>query len=121
MKGEHSLYHSKKKTISGLDYTKSHTKVIILADDGTSTGATIITAERSVKSCKNDCRIIIATPVAPKSTVSLLKNEDVDHIEVITTPGDSEFESVEQYYHDFHQVTDKEVIKVITESKIEES
>ena len=116
-----SLYHSKKKTISGLDYTKSHTKVIILADDGTSTGATIIAAERSVKSCKNDCRIIIATPVAPKSTVSLLKNEDVDHIEVITTPGDSEFESVEQYYHDFHQVTDKEVIKVITESKIEES
>ena len=116
-----SLYHSKKKTISGLDYTKSHTKVIILADDGTSTGATIIAAERSVKSCKNDCRIIMATPVAPKSTVSLLKNEDVDHIEVITTPGDSEFESVEQYYHDFHQVTDEEVIKVITESKIEGS
>ena len=116
-----SLYYSKKKTIRGFDYTKLNSRTIILADDGTSTGATIIAAERSIKSYRSDCRIIIATPIAPKSTVSLLKNEDIYHIEVITNPGDSEFESVDQYYHDFHQVTDEEVIKVITESKIEGS
>ena len=90
-----SLYYSKKRTIRGLEYTKLNTRTIILADDGTSTGATIIAAERSIKSYRNDCRIIIATPVAPKSTVLLLKNEDIDHIEVITSPGDSEFKSVE--------------------------
>lgn len=116
-----SLYYSKKRTIRGLEYTKLNTRTIILADDGTSTGATIIAAERSIKSYRNDFRIIIATPVAPKSTVSVLKNEDIDHVEVITSPGDSEFKSVEQYYHDFHQVTDEEVIKVITDSKIEGS
>ena len=116
-----SLYYSKKKTNSSFNFIELRNKIIILADDGTSTGATIIAAERSIKLYRNDYRIIIATPVAPKSTVSLLKNEDIYHIEVITSPGDSEFISVEQYYHDFHQVTDEEVIKVITESKIEGS
>jgi putative phosphoribosyl transferase len=114
-----SLYYSKKKTIKGLDYAKLDFGTIILADDGISTGATIIAAERSIKSYRNDCRLIIATPVAPKTTISRLQNEGIDHIEVITTPSDSEFESVEQFYHDFHQVTDEEVIKVIMESKIE--
>lgn len=115
-----SLYHSKMKTITGLDYIELRNKTIILADDGTSTGATMIAAERSIiKSFTNDCQIIIATPVAPKSTVELLRNEDIDHIEVITSPRDSEFTSVEQYYYDFHQVTDQEVIEIINNSMIE--
>jgi putative phosphoribosyl transferase len=115
-----SLYHSKMKTITGLDYIELRNKTIILADDGTSTGATMIAAERSIiKSFTNDCQIIIATPVAPKSTVALLRNEEVDHIEVIISPRDSEFKSVEQYYHDFHQVTDQEVIEIIKKSMIE--
>jgi len=109
-----SLYRSKKKTITGLDHPELHNKTIILADDGTATGATFIAAKRSIMPSGNGRQIIIATPVAPKSTVALLKNEDIDHIEVITSPGDSEFKSVEQYYDDFHQVTDQEVIEIIT-------
>jgi putative phosphoribosyl transferase len=117
-----SLYHSKMKTITGLEYIELRNKTIILADDGTCTGATMIAAERSIiKSFRNGCQIIIATPVAPKSTVALLRNEDIDHIEVISSPRDSEFTSVEHYYYDFHQVTDQEVIEIITKSKIEES
>jgi putative phosphoribosyl transferase len=108
-----SLYRSKMNTITGLDHTKLHNKTIILADDGTATGATFIAAERSIKSSSNGCLIIIAAPIAPKSTVTLLKNEGNDYIEVITSPGDSEFKSVEQYYDDFHQVTDQEVIDII--------
>ncbi|HEY7756760.1 MAG TPA: phosphoribosyltransferase family protein [Nitrososphaeraceae archaeon] len=115
-----SLYIFKKKTITGLDHTKLHNKTIIVADDGIASGATIIAAERSIKSSGSGSKIIIATPVAPKSTVSLLKNEEIDHIELIISPGNSEFKSVEQYYHDFHQVTDQEVIEIITRSMIEE-
>jgi putative phosphoribosyl transferase len=108
-----SLYCCKNKTITGLGHAKLHNKTIILADDGTATGATFIAAKRSIMPSGNGRQIIIASPVAPKSTVALLKNEDIDHIEVITSPGDSEFKSVEQYYDDFHQVTDQEVIEVI--------
>jgi len=111
-----SLYLSKKKTITGCNHTKLHNKTVILADDGTATGATFMAAKRSIKQSGNGRQIIIATPVAPKSTVLLLKNEDIDHIEVITSPGDSEFKSVEQYYDDFHQVTDQEVIDIIRSS-----
>lgn len=114
-----SLYISNKKTITGLDHTKLLNKIIIVADDGTASGATIIAAERSIKSSGNGGQIIIATPVAPKSTVALLKNEEIDHIELIISPRDSEFKSVEQYYHDFHQVTDQEVIEIIKKSMIE--
>jgi putative phosphoribosyl transferase len=114
-----SLYISKKKTITGLDHSKLLNKTIIVADDGTASGATIIAAERSIKSSGNGSQIIIATPVAPKSTVALLKNEEIDHIELIISPRDSEFKSVEQYYHDFHQVTDQEVIEIIKKSMIE--
>ena len=56
----------------------------------------------------------MATPVAPKSTIALLKNEGIEHIEVITSFDDSDFKSVEDYYDDFHQITDQEVIDVIT-------
>lgn len=117
-----SLYLSKKKTNVDFNDFKLSNKVIILADDGASTGATLIAAERSViKSFGIDCHLVIATPIAPKSTVSLLRNENIDHIEVITSPHDSEFQSVEQYYNDFHQVTDQEVIEIIAKSLNEDS
>lgn len=115
-----SLYFSKNKTMKGLDHAKLHNKTIIVADDGAASGATIIAAERSINSSANDSKIIIATPVAPKSTVSLLKNEEIDQIELIISPVDSEFKSVELYYRDFHQVTDEEVIEIITRSMLEE-
>jgi len=117
-----SLYHSKMKTITGLDNIELRNEIIILADDGTSSGATMIAAVRSIiKSCRKGCQIIMATPIAPKSTLELLKNEDIDHIEVIISPRDYDFKSVEQYYYDFHQLTDQEVIEIITKSKIEKS
>src|SRR4030095_9346457 len=109
-----SIYCHNNKTISGLDHIGFHNKTVIIADDGVATGATLISCIRFVKSSGNCQRIIIATPIAPKSTVALLKSENIDHIEVINTPENSRFRSVEQYYLDFHQVTDEEVIDIMT-------
>lgn len=114
-----SLYSFNKKTFPSFNDPKLEYKTIILADDGIATGATIIAAARSIMSLFNSCQLIIASPVARKSTVALLKKENVDHIEILTTPADSEFKSVEQYYEDFHQLTDQEVIEIITKSVIE--
>jgi predicted phosphoribosyltransferase len=89
-------------------------KTVILADDGAATGATIIVAARYIKTNKKPRKFIIAIPISPKGTISELKNEDIDQIKVITSPQNRNFLSVEQYYNDFHQVTDKEVIEIIT-------
>jgi hypothetical protein len=45
----------------------------------------------------------------PKGTIIILKNEDIDHIEVITSPQNRNFVSIEQYYQHFDQITDKQV------------
>jgi predicted phosphoribosyltransferase len=91
-------------------------KTIVIVDDGAATGSTIISTVRSLRKNTNHNRLIVAIPVSPKGTVDLLRNEDIDHLEVITSPQDSNFGSIEQYYQDFDQVTDKQVLDIIQRS-----
>jgi predicted phosphoribosyltransferase len=58
-------------------------------------------------------RLIIAIPISPKGTINILKNEYIDHIKVITSPQNRNFTSIEQYYQNFDQVTDNQVINII--------
>jgi putative phosphoribosyl transferase len=88
-------------------------KTVILADDGAATGASLIVAVRYIKTNKNPGRLIITIPISPKGTINTLKNEDIDQIEVITSPQNGNFRSIEQYYQNFDQVTDKQVIDII--------
>ncbi len=88
-------------------------KTVILADDGAATGATIIVATRYIKTNKTPRKFIIAIPISPKGTINTLKNEGIDQIEVITSPQNRNFLSIEQYYNDFHQLTDQEVIEIL--------
>ena len=58
--------------------------------------------------------MIIAVPVAPKDTLELLKKEEeADHVEVITSPSTSNFKSVGQYYQSFEAVQDEKVIQIM--------
>jgi putative phosphoribosyl transferase len=91
-------------------------KTVILADDGAATGATIIAAARWIRSTKNPRHLLIAVPIVPNDTLNRLKNEDVDHIEVITSPKFN-FRSIEQYYHNFEQITDNKVIGTIDRNR----
>ena len=61
----------------------------------------------------NPKRLIIAVPISPKGTINILNNEDIDQFEVITSPRNRNFVSIEQYYQNFDQVTDKQVIEII--------
>jgi predicted phosphoribosyltransferase len=88
-------------------------KTVILADDGAATGATIMVAARYLKANKNPCKVIIAIPISPKGTINTLKNEGIELIEVITSPQNRNFVSIEQYYQNFVQLTDKQVIDII--------
>ena len=65
IKRRNSLYRFKNNPIEG-GYTTGVHKTVILADDGTATGATFIAAKRSVKRVGIGGLIVMATPVAPK-------------------------------------------------------
>ncbi len=107
-----SLYCSNNREFIDLNNINTGNKTIILADDGSATGATIIAAARWINAKKKPRRFIIAIPIAPQHTLNILKNENIGKIEVILTPKIN-FNSIEQYYKDFIQVTDEQVIKII--------
>jgi predicted phosphoribosyltransferase len=107
-----SLYCSGNRKFIDLNNVNTESKTIILVDDGAATGATIIAAARWIKAKKKLHRFIIAIPIVPKHTLNLMKHEDVDKIEVITSP-EINFNSIEQYYKNFIQITDEQVINII--------
>jgi predicted phosphoribosyltransferase len=88
-------------------------KTIVIVDDGAATGATIIAAARSVRKYTNPKRLIIALPISPKGTIKMLTNEDIDHVQFITSPQNRTFASIEQYYQNFDQITDRQVINIV--------
>jgi putative phosphoribosyl transferase len=95
-----------------LEYKISSRSIVVIADDGAASGATIIVAARWIRKNFNPKKLIIAVPVAPKDIVELLRSEVV-HVETITSPSTSSFRSVGQYYQDFTQVTDQQVLDIV--------
>jgi len=98
---------------ANLQSKSSSQSTVIIADDGAATGATIIIAARWIRKNYSPKKLIIAVPVVPKQVVKLLKNE-ADYVETITTPSTSSFKSVSQYYQDFTEVTDQQVIDILS-------
>ena len=82
---------------------------VIIVDDGIATGATIKAALTSIRK-KDPKLIVIATPVAPPSTIKELKR-DADHVVCISTP--EHFFAIGQFYRDFPQNSDEEVKRLL--------
>jgi len=108
-----ALYRQQQQQQANLQSKSSSQSTVIIADDGAATGATIIIAARWIRKNHNPKKLIIAVPVVPKQVVKLLKNE-ADYVETITTPSTSSFKSVSQYYQDFTEVTDQQVIDILS-------
>lgn len=85
-------------------------KYAIVVDDGVATGMTAIAAARSLRE-HGARQLIFATPVASTNAVSRLQQE-YDHTIALEIP--SEFKAVGQFYLDFHQVEDMEVVRALT-------
>lgn len=84
-------------------------KTIVITDDGIATGSTIMLAAKLVSSLSPKS-LILAVPVAPKSTVESLQSQ-FDRVVVLLQPED--FRAVGQFYYDFPEVNDDEVIKLL--------
>lgn len=94
---------------SGRKIVKLTGKTVILVDDGIATGATMKAAIETLKR-EQVGRLIVAVPVAPRSTADDLKGM-VDAFVCLETPDD--FMAVGCYYLDFTQVTDLDVVKLL--------
>lgn len=84
-------------------------RVVILADDGIATGATVRVALNAIRRMGAD-RIIIVAGVAPLSTYLILKAE-ADEIDCLFTPRD--FRAVSEFYDFFPQLNDRDVCRYL--------
>ena len=84
-------------------------RVVIVVDDGLATGATMIAALHSVRA-RNPASLLCAVPVAARDSLAKVAPY-ADKMICLETPGD--FHAVGQFYRDFHQVEDNEVIATL--------
>jgi predicted phosphoribosyltransferase len=91
------------------DYRRLSGEKAILVDDGIATGYTVRAAIAFLKDLKAG-KIILATPVIAPDTWAELKPQ-VD--EVVYLSSEEPFYAVGQFYEEFGQVTDEEVIKLL--------
>lgn len=86
-------------------------KIVVVVDDGIATGFTVQAALQSVRSagCK---KLVLAVPVAPVDTVGILR-EKVDELVCLHAPDI--FYAVGQFYRDFDQTSDREVIELLSD------
>ena len=84
-------------------------RFVVIVDDGLATGATMRVAIEAVRSQRPD-RIIAAVPVAGAQAVAMIRPL-VDELVCPLVPPS--FRSVGEWYRDFVQVTDAEVVRLV--------
>ncbi|MBD3231524.1 phosphoribosyltransferase [Candidatus Dependentiae bacterium] len=88
-------------------------KIVIIVDDGIATGATMKAAIETIRK-QSPSKIIIAIPVAPTEVIDELKNK-VDKI--ICIKQSANFFAVGQFYKQFPQLEDVEILKILKNFK----
>ncbi|MFC0602387.1 alpha/beta family hydrolase [Streptomyces palmae] len=87
-------------------------RTVIVVDDGIATGATAQAACR-VARAQGAGRVVMAVPVSPPSAVGILRAE-ADEVVCLTTPSD--FFAVGEWYRDFSQTPDEQVIDLLAQA-----
>lgn len=100
-----------KKFMGNRDSVDLKDKVVIIVDDGIATGNTMLVAIDLVRH-QSPKKVIIATPVASAEAVRKLERK-ADEVVCLHAPED--FMAVGQFYHDFSQVEDEEVMHFLNE------
>jgi putative phosphoribosyl transferase len=87
-------------------------RVAIVVDDGVATGSTAIAALRWARAQGAE-RVVLAVPVAPPQTIERLWAE-ADEVVALETP--QPFLAVGEWYRDFDQTTDEQVVSALARS-----
>lgn len=99
----------RKLYLSGRTPEKIAGRSAIVVDDGIATGTTVRAALAALRR-RQPKRLILAVPVGLEMTVAEL-NSEVDDLVCLQRP--SPFYAIGQFYADFHQVPDDEVIALM--------
>jgi len=100
-----------RKNLPDLDLNN---KTVIVVDDGIATGVSTVAAIHSIKLSKPK-NIILAVPVCPADSVAKFEQQ-VD--EFVCLNARSDFYAVGQYYENFDQTTDVEVINLLQKANV---
>ena len=84
-------------------------RTVLLVDDGIATGATFIASALAIRSLQPR-RLVGVLPVGPPSTIREVRSH-VDELVVLMTP--EPFEAVGNFFVDFTQVEDRDVIQYL--------
>ncbi len=97
----------------GLEISLNVEYEALIVDDGIATGATTVAAINFLKK-RGQKRIVIATPVVQVDVMAAL-SKIVDDVVCIYSPA--KMYSVGEYYRDFSQITDQEVLLLLDNSR----
>ena len=89
--------------------TTVHGKTAVLVDDGMATGSTAFAACQVARRL-GAMRVVLAVPVAPEVTVRIAE-EVADEVVCLESP--TPFFGVGEWYRDFSQVSDEEVVALL--------
>ena len=92
-------------------------KIVVLVDDGIATGASIRVAIAALRQ-RRPAEIVVAAPVVPLSTCERLRRE-ADEVICVHTPQN--FYAIGEFYDDFSQVTDEEVMELLRQAASKDS
>ena len=87
-------------------------RTVVVIDDGVATGATAVAALRWSRAAGAD-RVVFAAPVGPPSAPAHLEPE-ADEVVLLEAP--IRFLAVGEWYRDFDQVSDEEVVTMLREA-----
>jgi putative phosphoribosyl transferase len=85
-------------------------ELVIVVDDGLATGVTARAALRAVRA-RGAARTVLAVPVAAPAAAEAIKKE-TDEVVTLVTPR--RFRSVGEWYVDFDQLTDADVLTILS-------
>lgn len=106
MQEKYQLYMGDQKPLDIKD------KNIILVDDGIATGNTLL-ASITMLQKKNPAKIIVAVPVLPADAIPSFE-QSIDELVYLMAPQN--FNAVGEFYEQFFQVEDDEVIQLLHEA-----
>lgn len=87
-------------------------RTAIIVDDGIATGSTMLAALRATRR-REPARLVLAVPVAPLDTLRQLELEADETVCLDTPPN---FRAVGQFYREFPQLEDEEVIELLDQA-----
>ncbi|MFI9359638.1 phosphoribosyltransferase family protein [Kitasatospora sp. NPDC053057] len=88
-------------------------RTVVVVDDGIATGSTARAACRIVRA-RGAGRVVLAVPVAPRDWTDRL-SEVADELVCVDTP--SPFFAIGEFYADFSQTDDEEVLRLLAEAR----